>query len=155
VRFDLSQQQEEDGHLIVVLGPDGHVHPRVEGSGDEPATEVEAQRPSVDPTDPVVVANRERLEELQHERHGGPADMGDVVATKEGRLAAVGVALGLVARGVAVAAGAAASELVLLAGLLAFAVYKVPMWSAIACWAGSSTAARCAATGACAPCAIP
>jgi hypothetical protein len=127
VRFGLSQKAEDD-HLIVVLGPDGHFHPRVEGPGDEPAVELEAERASVDPTDPVVAANRERMEELRHEPHRAPVDMGDVVATREGRFAAVGVALGLVARAVVVATGVAVGELLLLAGFVVFAVYKVPMW---------------------------
>jgi hypothetical protein len=123
VRADLG-----DGHLTVVLGPDGHLHPKVEEPGGEPAAEVRPQHPPVDPEDPVVAFNRERLEELRHEPRRAPVDIGDVVETREGRFAAAGIALGLVARAFAFAMGAATGWLVFLAGLLAFAVYKVPMW---------------------------
>jgi hypothetical protein len=118
----------EAGHLTVVLGPDGHLHPKVEEPGGEPAAEVRPQPAPVDPDDPVVAFNRERLEELRREPRRAPVDMGDVAVTREGRFAAAWVALGLVARGFAVAMGAVAAELVFLAGLVAFAVYKVPMW---------------------------
>jgi hypothetical protein len=95
VRADLA-----DGRLTVVLGADGHLHPKAE----EPAVEAPAERvddaaeqhPPVDPADPEVAANRARLEELRHARVGAPADREDAVAT--------------------------------VARPLVFAVYKVPMW---------------------------
>lgn len=117
-----------DGHLTVVLGPDGHLHPKVEEPGGEPAAEVRPHLPPpVDPEDPVVAFNRERLEEIRHEPRRAPVDMGDVVETREGRFAAAGIALGLVARAFAFAMGAATGWLVFLAGLAVFAVYKLPM----------------------------
>jgi hypothetical protein len=127
VRHDVRRQVADD-HLTVVLGPDGRLHPKVEAPGAEPIADTAAERKPIDPADPVVIANRHRMEELRHEPRRAPVDIGDVVATREGRFAAVGVALGLVARAVAVATGAAVGEFLLLAGFVVFAVYKVPMW---------------------------
>jgi hypothetical protein len=99
-----------------VLGADGHLHPKeADAATESPAEhvgETDAERLAVDATDPVVMANRERLEALRHERYWSP-DMADVIASPEGRVATVGIAVMLVLRVLAFAVAGTVVGLVL------------------------------------------
>jgi hypothetical protein len=113
----------------VVLGADGHLHP-VEREAVSEVPVAEEHRPA-DPTDSVVAANRERIEELRHERVGS-LDMADVMASPEGRVAAVGIALMLVARAFAWVLCGALGFVILAVGGLLFAFYKLAWFVGLA-----------------------